>query len=268
MLIPFTACLIIPYQAYRIRKYFLDNFSLGRSDSKTSIEPGRFYLYYLSFLVLFVLIVVLAILEGIAFPIFTKMKEGAAETEPLQEEAQIQQVDENFVFVNGGSRSKVILIQDSPEPKEAVEAEKGDGKRKNKNKNKQPTEIDEMPPIFGAGAAVAYFLFILIFVAIQQFIFVRTTNYSLANTTLGSCRLYSNMRVREFLWIFLGNLFLILVTSGIYIPWARVRLRKYQLEHMAVFAYGDLQEFMATEEAEQSAIGDAADDYFDFEIGF
>ena len=70
------------------------------------------------------------------------------------------------------------------------------------------------------------------------------------------------------IWIMISNFFLCLVTLGIYIPWAMVRVRKYRIEHMKLFTYGELQEFIATKETEQDALGDAAGDYLDFEIGF
>ena len=113
-----------------------------------------------------------------------------------------------------------------------------------------------------------YVLFILLTVLLQQFVFVRTTNYTMTNTTLGSCRLHSDMRARDMIWITVSNLFLCLITLGIFIPWAVVRLRKYRIEHMKLFAYGELQDFIASKEAEQDATGDAAADFLDFELGF
>ncbi len=257
-LIPFTAGLILPYQAFRARKYVFDHLSLGKSESKTTIEAGKFYLYYLVILVPVALVFLIAMCAAIAVPVYNQMKERAAE--PPEEEARIEAVEERRVFfAEGGKGSKLVLIQGD------ADADPGAG---DAGSETPADEFEAMEPAIIAGVVVFYLLFLVVMIVAQQFIFVKTTNYTLTNTTLGSCRLSSNMRVREYLWIFVSNLFLILLTLGIYIPWATVRLRKYRLEHMAVYAYGDLQEFIAAEEAEQSAVGDAAGDYFDFEIGF
>ena len=115
---------------------------------------------------------------------------------------------------------------------------------------------------------IFYVLFILLTILLQQFVFVRTTNYTMTNTTLGSCRLHSDMRARDMIWITVSNVLLCIVTLGIFIPWAIVRLRKYRIEHIKLFAYGELQDFIAAKEAEQDATGDAAADFLDFELGF
>jgi len=64
-----------------------------------------------------------------------------------------------------------------------------------------------------AGFIAIYVAFLFFFFLMQQFIMVKTTNYTLTHTTLGSCRLFSDMRFRDVAWIMLSNLFLIVETN-------------------------------------------------------
>ena len=129
-------------------------------------------------------------------------------------------------------------------------------------------QLEEISPMLITFGILFTLLYLFSSIVASQFVFVKTTNHTLTNTTLGSCRLHSDMRVRDMIWIMIRNFFLCVITLGIYFPWAMVRLRKYRIEHMKLFTYGELEEFIATKESEQDALGDAAGDYLDFEFGF
>ena len=59
---------------------------------------------------------------------------------------------------------------------------------------------------------------------------------------------------------------LVVITLGIYIPWAMVRVTKYQLESVRLLPASDLQEFTAAEPEAVGAIGEEAAAVFDFDI--
>lgn len=279
LLVPFTLGLIIPYQAFRGKQYLFNHLTLGKSLSRTTIEPGRYYLYYLAYMIIgFVGTAAMFIFVfAIAATMATSMDELDFDEEDLDSilEEEVQDDPQASLLKIPGAilpgayhafqsaivpqvvRAQIPLPQDLDDPAE-----------EDADEEYPVGEFDPESAGFMAGFMAVYFLFLLSLFAVQQFIMVKTTNYTLCHTTLGSCRLYSDMRFRDVLGILAMNLLLIVITLGIYIPWAVVRFRKYRIEHMAVYAYGDLQEFVAAEEAEQSAIGDAAGDYFDFEIGF
>ena len=273
LLVPFTLGLIIPYQAFRGKQYLFNNLSLGKSRSQTTIEAGQFYLYYLAYFIVGIVgtvgmfVVIFAMTAAMAASSIEGEDwdwDSSPEEEEVQDEPQASLLDHPPALLqppayHGASWSAIappLVKAQIPLPQDLETEEE------------EPTLEDDVPAAFMAGFFAAYILFLILLFGVQQFIMVKTTNYTLGHTSIGSCRLYSDMRFRDVLWILVSNIGLIVVTLGIYIPWAVVRFRKYRIEHMAVYAYGDLQEFVAAEEAEQSAIGDAAGDYFDFEIGF
>lgn len=65
----------------------------------------------------------------------------------------------------------------------------------------------------------------------------------------------------------LTNTLLMVVTLGLFYPWARVRTARYAAEHTRVVADGDLDAFVAARQQDQSATGAEIGDLFDVEIG-
>lgn len=67
-------------------------------------------------------------------------------------------------------------------------------------------------------------------------------------------------------WIGVSNFVLTVVTLGLFIPWAMVRLAKFQLEAIRLVPAGNLEEFVAAEPDEIGAVGEEAATAFDFDI--
>ena len=117
--------------------------------------------------------------------------------------------------------------------------------------------------------------FVLIYVGVialgallRQFIDARVTNYTWAQSTLGGVRFHSTLRARDLFGIQLSNLLAIIVSLGLLIPWAKVRYTRYVLAHLSVTVEGDLEGFVAAKGQGQSALGDAAADLLEFDVGF
>ncbi len=68
------------------------------------------------------------------------------------------------------------------------------------------------------------------------------------------------------IWITVSNFVLVIVTLGMFIPWAMVRLARFQLESMRLVPASDLQEFVAAAPEDVGAIGAEAANVFDFDI--
>jgi uncharacterized membrane protein YjgN (DUF898 family) len=85
---------------------------------------------------------------------------------------------------------------------------------------------------------------------------------------MGKLRFQSTLSVWRLIWIRISSLFAIIFTIGLLAPWAKVRRVRYILENITVVAEGSLDTFTASiEPDEKSAIGDAATDFFDIDIG-
>lgn len=72
----------------------------------------------------------------------------------------------------------------------------------------------------------------------------------------------SNVKVKSYIWIIFSNFLLTLVTIGLYIPWAKVRLARYLADHTAMIAKGDLDQFAASQ-IDQSGV--ASGEFLDIE---
>jgi len=92
------------------------------------------------------------------------------------------------------------------------------------------------------------------------------TNLIWSNTRLGEHRIECKMSPLGLTWISLSNLVLVIVTVGLFIPWAMVRQARFQIESMRLLPVSDLQEFVAAEPETIGAVGEEAATAFDFDI--
>jgi uncharacterized membrane protein YjgN (DUF898 family) len=114
--------------------------------------------------------------------------------------------------------------------------------------------------------AVLYGTLILIGVSIGPIVHALITNLIWNNTRLGEHRIECRISPLRLAWITLSNFVLVILTLGLFIPWASVRLAKLQLESVRLLPAGDLQEFVAAEPEKLGAVGEEAATAFDFDI--
>lgn len=120
----------------------------------------------------------------------------------------------------------------------------------------------------GVIAAVGMYIVVLIGTAIvQQYIFARIFNYCWQQSQIGPVRVRSTLKARRLFWIRFTNILAIIISLGMLIPWAKVRRVRYMTSCMTVEVAGDFDEFTAASGKDVSALGDAATDFFDFDIG-
>lgn len=127
-----------------------------------------------------------------------------------------------------------------------------------------PVEADKsnMVSMF-IGFAWAYIGLLLIVV---PYLSARMQNLLWNHTVLGSHRFSSDARARDLFGIMFGNVLLIVLTLGLYKPFADIRLARYRLEHIAILPDGDLEQIVAGLQSDASATGDEMADMFDIDI--
>jgi uncharacterized membrane protein YjgN (DUF898 family) len=114
-----------------------------------------------------------------------------------------------------------------------------------------------------------YFFLALPFAIAGAFYFrSRMFNYVWNNTSLASNQFIASMRARDLFVLHFVNSIVTLITVGLMHPWAAVRMFKYQVDSLQVVPAGNVDAFVASAQPPVSAIGEAADDFFDFDIGF
>ncbi len=98
---------------------------------------------------------------------------------------------------------------------------------------------------------------------------VRTsvTNLIWSNTSLGDHEFESTLETLPMLWLYLSNAIAILLSAGLLVPWATMRMVRYRLDHLTLLAASDLDEFVAGEENSVAAAGEEIVDFLDFDVG-
>jgi uncharacterized membrane protein YjgN (DUF898 family) len=86
------------------------------------------------------------------------------------------------------------------------------------------------------------------------------------HTSIGPHRFESRLAPGRVAFIALTNLLAIIGTLGLYIPFAKMRLMKYQLESVALLADGSLDDFVADAQARAGATGEGVADLLDFDL--
>ena len=114
-------------------------------------------------------------------------------------------------------------------------------------------------PVYGA--------LLLIFTLVQQYIYARLANYTWANTHVPGMKFVSVLSATELVKIRLTNLIAIILSLGLLSPWAKVRFTQYVLGGLSIVATSDLESFTADVNAEANALGDAATDFLNIDLG-
>ncbi|MDH4275437.1 MAG: YjgN family protein, partial [Gammaproteobacteria bacterium] len=110
-------------------------------------------------------------------------------------------------------------------------------------------------------------IFVLIYLVVVPYFFARIQNIVWNNTQLGAHRFKSDVTARGLWWIMFSNFIGIVLTLGLYMPYASIRLARYRLEHMALMVDGSLQSFVAGVETNANATGEETAGMFDVDIG-
>jgi uncharacterized membrane protein YjgN (DUF898 family) len=114
--------------------------------------------------------------------------------------------------------------------------------------------------------AILYGTLILLAVSVGPVFHALITNLIWNNTRVGEHRIECRMSALGLAWISLSNLLLVVLTLGLFIPWAMVRMTRFQLEAVKLVPNGSLQEFVDVEPDKIGAIGEETASAFDFDI--
>ncbi len=95
---------------------------------------------------------------------------------------------------------------------------------------------------------------------------IRNTIYNAA-TLAGGHRFNSTVTAPKMLWLTLSNFVVVVCTLGLMLPWAQVRMSKYLAENTDLIPGGSLDDFIGTQQAETSALGDAFTDLEGIDVG-
>lgn len=104
------------------------------------------------------------------------------------------------------------------------------------------------------------------FLFVAAYLAVSLPNLIWSSTALGEHRFHSQQKTLPYLWIAFTNLLGIVLTLGLFVPFATVRMLRYKLENMSLMASGDLSEFAAGQAQQIGAMGEETAEMFDIDI--
>lgn len=102
---------------------------------------------------------------------------------------------------------------------------------------------------------------------LYAYLVTKTTNLVFNHTTLEQCHFQSTLKVWPMCWLYFSNAVAIILSLGLLIPWAKIRLTRYRLTHLTLLTTQDLDQFVATEYERCDAIGEEAGDLLDIDFG-
>lgn len=116
------------------------------------------------------------------------------------------------------------------------------------------------------GFAVIGIFYVGLLLFAIPYLTARLQNLIWNNTTLGPLGFACDMRARQLFGIMFVNLLLIILTLGLFKPFADIRMARYRVEHLTLLANADIEAFVAKRQAEVSASGEEMADIFDMDI--
>jgi uncharacterized membrane protein YjgN (DUF898 family) len=122
--------------------------------------------------------------------------------------------------------------------------------------------------MFSAAVLQLLFLYAVAYMLVSAYFRANMLNASIGGVVVGPHRLYSRLKVAPLMWILLTNLVGMIVTLGLFYPWAKVRTVRYQLANTGVTATGDLGQFVTAAKEGTSALGEEVSEVFDIDFGF
>jgi uncharacterized membrane protein YjgN (DUF898 family) len=130
---------------------------------------------------------------------------------------------------------------------------------------KDPAQMQKiiMPMII---ATMMFYL--TLFLVIGPWFAARMQNLVWNRTALAQHTFTSRVRARDLLLLYVTNFIAIVLTLGLFKPFADIRLAKYRLTHMALQTQGNMDEFFAHEQQAVTALGEETAHLFDVDISF
>ncbi len=127
--------------------------------------------------------------------------------------------------------------------------------------------------LVGAGALFLPWiplLNIIIYALMMAYFVSQTTNLMYSSTLLKTYGFDAQYDTRSYAWLMVTNTVGIVLTLGLYTPWAHVRTAHYKAQHISLVATESLNHFHAGEQEKINALGEGfadSHDLFDIDVG-
>jgi len=96
----------------------------------------------------------------------------------------------------------------------------------------------------------------------------KRTNLLFGNLSINGHHVRSEMTTGRLLMLYITNTLAIMLTFGLLMPWAKVRTANYKASITSLDVAGELNQFVTSQEQQQSAMGEEIGEMFDLDLGF
>ncbi len=121
---------------------------------------------------------------------------------------------------------------------------------------------------FAAAGPVIMFVMVASVLIVSSLFIAYMQNLVWGNTELGAHRFFSNVSARRLLWLRVTNFIGVMLTLGLFKPFADIRMLRLKLESMGLMVHGDMSEFIADQQQQATAAGEETAEMFDVDISF
>lgn len=210
---------LLPYTAYRTKRFLVDRSRYGQTDFTFSGEAGAFYRIYI--LALLQALPAVILFGGfMAFSVYFGVQSALGGEEEAQQAAS-QMMTDIITFIG--------------------------------------PYVDWLPYI-AIGSVILWLI-------ASAYLTTRLQNYLFNNTKVGPHELTLDLKLSRILWLRFSNLAMIALTIGLMIPWAKIRMARYQIERMSLVPHGDLDVLVSEQQSKVGAYGDELGEGMDLDLG-
>lgn len=108
----------------------------------------------------------------------------------------------------------------------------------------------------------------LIYLVASAYFMARLQRLVWSHTRLGEVRFGSTIHATDLLLLLTGNVLLVVLTAGLYWPFAAVAIARYRVQSITVESNASLLDIAAQTRQRSTAVGDAAFDFFGLDLGW
>lgn len=266
VLIFVTLGLALPFVVQRLNKFSFEHHKFGLSHFKMNALVKDFYFVYLK--LLGVLLAVILVIGSIISLVGNYKNEYVS----FNQSNHVQQASayaNDVGFIKVANTEEDYLKDLSPE--ELAEFKEQMQQESTEQTNTEDVPSNPMEEFFGSLSiwhVLPIFLAILVYPAILAYVKSRTSNLIWSNITLEHVGFVSNQRMRDLVWLYLSNVFLIIFTLGLAMPWMQIRMARYHAEHLVLTGESDWDKFVGEKKESSRAMGEEIAEMFDVDLSF
>lgn len=256
LLIPISLGLAYPYYVYAMNRFMVNNSGFGTSGFRMDVPAKAFYKIYLIAGVLLIGFVALAgtVVTPMIQNIVTEMQTAA----PYQPAAPQTYLDDATIPDDSPYSGCEALIAE-PDTGTGTDGSCEEGAAAEPD----PEMVKRLIVVQMAMSGFFGLFYLMAFAYLQA----RTGNLVFNHTDLSGHRFVSTLRARDLMWLYFSNTVGIILSCGLLIPWARIRMARYRAEHLALQPDGSLDNFAQSQRGQVSATGEELGEVFAVDIG-